>query len=284
MECFQIRHVRRLRQVIDEVYMTSMISSKTLSELYQYLQTNGGSYNDLRNFFVNSSIKADESITSTSSRNKDIFLDKYIRPLNLSDRTDALRLIKFIELIITFPPLPESESLVESLRQDGWQIIGNRIVQSAHDVESILLSMMQGQPIETIQREWDRAILSINNDPADTLTAASSMIEATFKFILHSEGVSFPLKQDMQGLSKAVSPLLEISPEKEADADFRTLFQSTISIMQSLGAIRTKFGDAHGASPSRVEPAEKHARLAANMAGALSVFLLETYVERKKQV
>ena len=261
--------------------MTSIISRKTLSELYKYLQNNGGSYNDLKNSFKNSSIEPDESIVSTSSRHKDIFLDKYIRSLNLSERRDTLKLINFIELVITFPPSPETANLVEGLRQDGWQIMGNHIVQSAYDVESMLSSMTRGQPIETIQREWDRAILSINNDPADALTAASSMIEATFKFILHDAGVPFPSKQDIQGLSKTVYPLLDISPEREADADFRTLFQSTISIVQSLGTIRTKIGDAHGASPSRAEPTEKHARLATNMAGALCLFLLETYIERK---
>ena len=261
--------------------MTSIISRKTLSELYKYLQTNGGSYNDLKNSFKNSGIEPDESIVSTSSRHKDIFLDKYIRSLNLSERRDTLKLINFIELVITFPPSPETANLVEGLRQDGWQIMGNHIVQSAYDVESMLSSMTRGQPIETIQREWDRAILSINNDPADALTAASSMIEATFKFILHDAGVPFPSKQDIQGLSKTVYPLLDISPEREADADFRTLFQSTISIVQSLGTIRTKIGDAHGASPSRAEPTEKHARLATNMAGALCLFLLETYIERK---
>lgn len=141
--------------------------------------------------------------------------------------------------------------------------------------------MMQGRPIETIQREWDRANSSINNDPADALTAASSMIEATFKFILYDIGLKFPPKQDMQGLSKEVYPLLNLSPEREVDAEFRTLFQSTISIVQSLGTIRTKIGDAHGASPSRTEPTEKHARLATNMAGALCLFLMETYIERK---
>ncbi len=261
--------------------MTSIISSKTLSELYKYLQTSGGSYNDLKTSFQNSGIEADKSIVSTSSRNKDIFLDKYIRGLDLSERRDALKLIQFIELVITFPPLPESANLVESLRQDGWRIVGTHIVQSAYDVESILSSMTQGQPIETIQREWDRAVLSINNDPADALTAASSMIEATFKFILHDSGIPFPSKQDIQGLSKTVYPLLSISPEREVDANFRTLSQSTISIVQSLGTIRTKIGDAHGASPSRAEPSEKHARLATNMAGALCLFLLETYIEGK---
>ena len=170
---------------VSNVFMTSIISNKSLSELYKYLQTNGGSYNDLNNYFKNSGIEPNESIVSTSFRNKDKFLDKYIRSLDLSKRRDTLKLIQFIELVITFPPTHESANLVESLRQDGWQIVGNHIVQSAYDVASILSSMTQGQPIETIQREWDRAILSINNDPADALTAASSMIEATFKYILH---------------------------------------------------------------------------------------------------
>jgi len=261
--------------------MNNLISSRTLSELYRYLQKNGGSFSDLKNFFANSGIEPDENFVSNATRNKDIFLDKYIRQLNLSERTDVLRLIRFIELIIAFPPLPESEKLIESLRYDGWQIIGNHIAQSSYDVEAILVSMMHGQPVETIQREWNRAILSIDTDPADALTAASSMIEATFKFILHNLNVPFPQKQDMQALSSVVYPLLKMSPGKESDADFRTLFQSTISIVQSLGTIRTKMGDAHGASPTRVEPSEKHARLATNMAGALSLFLLETYIDRK---
>lgn len=263
---------------------SSTISGRTISELYQYMQTYPGSYNALRNIFRNSGIEPDENIKTTSSRNKDIFLDKYIQGLNLNENNDALRLIKFIEQIITFPPSIEASGLIECLRWDGWQIIGSHIVQSAHDTEAILLLMTQGHPIETIQREWERATLSINNDPADALTAASSMIEATFKFILHNANVAFPSKQDMQNLSKAVYPLLEISPEKETDSDFRTLLQSTVSIVQSLGAIRTKIGDAHGASPLRSEPTEKHARLATNMAGAISLFLLETYIERKKQV
>jgi hypothetical protein len=104
--------------------MASIISSRTLSELYKYLQTNGGSYNDLKNSFKNSGIEPADSIVSTSSRNKDIFLDKYIRSLNLSERHDTSKLINFIELVITFPPSPESANIVEGLRQDGWQIIG----------------------------------------------------------------------------------------------------------------------------------------------------------------
>jgi hypothetical protein len=142
--------------------------------------------------------------------------------------------------------------------------------------------MQHGRPIETIQREVDRAKLSIKNDPADALTAASSMIEATYKFILHDMGRPFPATQDMRGLSKAVHPMLEISPEQAANEDFRAIFQGTISIVHSISAIRTKIGDAHGAAPLRGEPLARHAQLAVNVAGAICIFLLETYEEKQK--
>ena len=260
-----------------------LISGKTITELYKYLQGNGGSYNDLRICFRHSGIEPDENVVLTSTRNKDIFLDKYIQPLHLDESQDTEKLVGFIEQVLSFPPAPESQQLIDSLQQDGWQIVGNRIVQVGHNVEALIESMLQGQPIDTIQREWDRAKLSVVNDPADALTAASSMIEATYKFILCDMRHPFPSKQTMSGLSKAVHPLLEISPDQEADQDFRAMFQGTISITQSLGSIRTKIGDAHGASPTRGNPIERHARLAVNVAGAICLFLLETYKEKKNR-
>ena len=48
----------------------NLISGKTITELYKYLQHNGGSYNDLRNCFRNASISPSTNINSTSTRNK----------------------------------------------------------------------------------------------------------------------------------------------------------------------------------------------------------------------
>jgi hypothetical protein len=171
--------------------------------------------------------------------------------------------------------------LIAALQADGWQRIGARIVQVGHAVEDLVAVMLHGRPIETFQREIDRARQSLASDPADALTAASSMIEATYKYILHNMGQPFPAMQDMQGLSKAVHPLLKLSPEQAANDDFRTMFRGAISIVQSIGSIRTRLGDAHGAAPLRGEPLERHARLAVSVAGALCLFLLETYEERK---
>lgn len=261
-----------------------LISGKAVTELYKYLQSNGGSYNDLRTCFQNSGIESRDDVVSVSTRNKDVFLDKYIQPLRLDERKDAEKLIRFIEQVISFPVSPESQKLLESLQQDGWQIVGNNLVQVGYNIEALIESMLHGSPIDTIQREWNRAVSSVANDPADALTAASSMIEATYKFVLHDMGRLYPSNQDMRGLSKAVHLSLDISPDKEADEDFRALFQGAITITQSLGSIRTKIGDAHGASPTRGDPIERHARLAVNIAGAVCFFLLETYNEKKSKL
>ena len=255
-----------------------LISGKTLTELYDYLQSNGGSYNDLRIRFQNSGIEPSKNVTYTSTRNKDRFLDEYIQPLRLEEIEDVEKLMRFIEQGVDFAN-PLSQRLLECLQQDGWQIVGNRIVLVEHSVDALITSMLRGQPIDTIQREWDRAKLSVVSDSADALTAASSMIEATYKFVLYDMGHSFPSNQEMRGLSKTVHPLLHISPDQEADEDFRALFQGTISIAHSVGSLRTKIGDAHGASPTRGQPLARHARLAVNVAGAVCIFLLETYRE-----
>ena len=257
-----------------------LISGKTLTELYSYLQSNGGSYNDLRICFRNSGIESSKNITYTSTRNKDRFLDEFMQPLRLDEIQDTEKLMRFIEQVVDFDD-PQSQRLLEYLQRDGWQIVGNRIVLIEHSVDVLITSMLRGHPIDTIQREWDRAKLSVVSDPADALTAASSMIEATYKFVLHDMGHPFPSNQEMRSLSKTVHPLLHISPDQEADEDFRALFQGTISIAQSVSSLRTKIGDAHGASPTRGQPLARHARLAVNVAGAVCIFLLETYQEKK---
>lgn len=259
-----------------------LVSGRTLSDLYAYLQSNGGSYNELRVFFQNSDIHPDETVVSTSTRNKDRFLDKYLVPLRLDKLEDAEKLMKFIEQVVDISN-PESQRVIESLKRDGWQYAGSNIVLIEHSVDALISSMHEGHPIDTIQREWDRAKLSLVKDPADAITAASSMIEATYKFILYEKGDSTPQAKDLRNLSRVVYPLLDISPDLETDEDFRAIFQATLSIANSVGSLRTKVGDAHGASPTRAQPLVHHARLAVNLAGALSIFLLEIHQTMESQ-
>lgn len=110
-----------------------LISGGTIAELYAYLQNNGGSYNDLRVRFQHNDIRPHKDVEHSSTRNRDVFLDEYIQPLQLTDLGDVEKLIKFIEQVVGSPDAPnsvnpEAEKLLESLRQDGWQVEGNKII------------------------------------------------------------------------------------------------------------------------------------------------------------
>ena len=46
--------------------------------------------------------------------------------------------------------------------------------------------------------------------------------------------------------------------------------------------MRNKLGDAHGKGKKAVKPAARHAALAVNLAGAMAMFLVETWSSRRE--
>jgi hypothetical protein len=56
------------------------------------------------------------------------------------------------------------------------------------------------------------------------------------------------------------------------------------SIVERLGALRNRVGDAHGQGKRPIRPAPRHAELAVNRAGTVATFLLTTHEERKAAV
>lgn len=44
----------------------------------------------------------------------------------------AFELTVIFEEVMRSPPTSEEQPLINSLRQDGWQLCGNRIIQSGH--------------------------------------------------------------------------------------------------------------------------------------------------------
>ena len=109
-----------------------LISGRSIAELYAYLQNNGGSYNDLRILFQHNGITPRKDVEHSSTRNRHVFLDEYIQPLQLAELSDAEKLVRFIEQVIELPDEPgcanpDAQKLLASLQRDGWQVVGSRI-------------------------------------------------------------------------------------------------------------------------------------------------------------
>ncbi|ESQ81904.1 hypothetical protein AEAC466_19430, partial [Asticcacaulis sp. AC466] len=63
---------------------------------------------------------------------------------------------------------------------------------------------------------------------------------------------------------------------------FKSILGNCQSIVNYLGAIRNKIGDAHGQGRLPVKPKPRHAELVVNLAGSMSAFLVATWKDRQK--
>jgi hypothetical protein len=90
---------------------------------------------------------------------------------------------------------------------------------------------------------------------------------------------------ELSELYKMTAKELNLSPDQHNEPIFKQILGGCSGIVNGLGTLRNKYGDAHGSSPITVKPKPRHAELAVNLAGTMALFLISTYEAKtlKKQ-
>jgi hypothetical protein len=100
------------------------------------------------------------------------------------------------------------------------------------------------------------------------------------KLILDDLGEKYDATADLPKLYKQASKSLNLAPEQHVEPVFKQILGGCASVVEGLGSLRNKLGDAHGQGKKRMKALPRHAQLAVNLAGAMSTFLVETYEAR----
>jgi hypothetical protein len=129
---------------------------------------------------------------------------------------------------------------------------------------------------------WTKALDRRDRDPEGAVTAARTLLEAVCKHILDGLQISYDHGADLPALYSAVSKALNLAPSQHTVAVFKQILGGCHSVVEGLGALRNRVGDAHGQGSAPVRPAPRHAELAVNLAGTMATFLWATYEERNK--
>lgn len=127
-----------------------------------------------------------------------------------------------------------------------------------------------------IQQEWQKALVRRANDPEGAITSARTLLETVCKYVLDTKKVLYQESDDLPKLYKQVSEALNLSPTQHTENVFKEILSGCISIVKGLGSLRNKLSDAHGKGIRHVRPSPRHAEFAVNIAGATSIFLIET--------
>jgi hypothetical protein len=172
-------------------------------------------------------------------------------------------------------------------RRDFWRDEFNPVLDYLESLEhaptnTIVSTELKRLGYEAILADWNKALDRSATDTDGALTTARSMIEATCKHILEEAGLDYDNAADLPALYKATAKSMNLAPEQHTEDIFKRVLGGCTSVVEGLGAIRPKLGDAHGKGKKQVRPLRIHSDLAVNLAGAMCVFLLQTWELRKR--
>lgn len=131
-----------------------------------------------------------------------------------------------------------------------------------------------------VQAFWAKALERRAADPEGAVTAASTLLEEVCKHIIEDSGNIWDKKWNIPKLYAEASGILNLAPSQHQEEVFRTILGNCQSVVQSIGSLRNNGGDAHAGGRARVAFKPRHAALTVNLAGSMSLFLIETWQAR----
>jgi Abortive infection C-terminus len=127
---------------------------------------------------------------------------------------------------------------------------------------------------------WDKAQARAIDDADGALTAARALLESVCKLMLDGLGETYDDSAELPKLFRAIAKRLNLAPEQHTEQVFKQILGGCTSVVEGLGALRNKMGDAHGKNARAVRPATRHAELAVNLAGSMAIYLVATFEAR----
>jgi hypothetical protein len=148
-------------------------------------------------------------------------------------------------------------------------------IPSDTDVAAVL-SRFDG---EGVQAAWAKALKRRSTDPEGAITAARTLLEEVCKHILDGTIKEDFSTWDLPKLYGRTSKQLNLAPSQHTQEVFKRILGGCHTVVDNLGELRNKIGDAHGQGRKPIKPAPRHAALAVNLAGSMAMFLIETWLD-----
>jgi hypothetical protein len=163
----------------------------------------------------------------------------------------------------------------------GFGALLDLLESGAHSpADRPISSTLESFDVEGVHKVWEKALARRKTDPDGAITAARTLLETVCKRILDEEEVAYAETDDLPKLYRQAAQSLSLAPDQHSEDAFRRILGGCTSVVEGLGTLRNKIGDAHGKGGKPVRPAARHAHLAVNLAGAMATFLLETWMTK----
>lgn len=134
---------------------------------------------------------------------------------------------------------------------------------------------------EHVMFSWQKAMDRRTGDPEGAITAARTTLESICKLILDDQAIPYEGTEDLPALYGKVAKSLQLSPSDHSEQAFKQILGGCFTVVNGLATLRNRLSDSHGQGAKPIRPSPRHASLAVNLAGAVGLFLVETWEARK---
>lgn len=216
----------------------------------------------------------------------------WLKRCNDDPRTDALEVLGSViqEYMDQEPPSSLFDGLLSTKVTEGQARINAALAKNqlsyrtngyvtkagSNPITKTLEDYLKIGDFSSIEKEFERAVEYIKSDPHASITASSSIIEATLKLYIESfDELAMPNKLNVMPLWGVVQSHLALNADTTLADDQHKVLKGITSIIDGIGAFRSHIGSAHGrgSNPPNIVIAE--ARLIVNAAHTIVVFIME---------
>ena len=168
-------------------------------------------------------------------------------------------------------------------KMSGSPIYAVRAAPKGSPADAAIADRLASFDPEEIAGRWRAAMDSREESPGRAITLARTLLEDVCKWIIVEAGETYRESDDLPVLYRQLAKLLRLAPDDHTEQVFKQILGACQSVVESLGALRNKLGDAHSLGPLRARPLPRHAALAVTLSGGMATFLVETWQARKAE-
>lgn len=175
------------------------------------------------------------------------------------------------------PTFPSYQQRRDFLRAEFAPLLGFLEAQQSLPADEPIRASLETWGTADVHAAWQKALERRERDPEGAITAARTLLEMTCKAILERQAVPYDDAADLPDLYRAAALTLSLAPEQHHEDLFKRILGGCQTVVNGLGTLRNKLGDAHARSPGAGRPSARHAALAVTLAGGMAMFLVETF-------
>jgi hypothetical protein len=222
------------------------------------------------------------------NENKVVKCMTYFARLGVQHPTTAMQRVgRLLQDLMETPPLVaevregQRRRVRDVLAQFGMSYVQGGNIMTAHVAPTArtLQDILRARDLPAVEQEFTRALMGINANPPDAVSAAYNLLEAVCKEHIRRYNLTVPSRQDLSGVWEPVRRHLLLDPSATSHPDARQIMQGTLGIVSGIAALRTHASSAHAAPivPSPITVDSRHARLAVNAAHSAAIFIIDSW-------